>query len=56
MDFLRAVLKIPVPEVMAYSTSPDNSVGAEYIPMERVEGESLSSRWLSLTTDEVKTS
>lgn len=54
MDFLRTVLGLPVPEVLAYSTSPDNPVGAEYILMERVEGESLSSRWLSLTTDEVK--
>jgi hypothetical protein len=54
MDFLRAVLKLPVPEVLAYSATSDNSVGAEYILMERVEGESLSSRWLSLTTDEVK--
>jgi hypothetical protein len=54
MDFLRAVLKLPVPEVFAYSTTSDNPVGAEYILMERVEGESLSSRWLSLTTDEVK--
>lgn len=54
MDFLRAVLKLPVPEVFAYSTTSENPVGAEYILMERVEGESLSSRWLSLTTDEVK--
>ncbi|KAJ5631942.1 hypothetical protein N7490_008281 [Penicillium lividum] len=54
MDFLRAVLKLPVPKVLAYSTSSDNPVGAEYILMERVEGDSLSSRWLSLTTDEVK--
>ncbi|KAL4808109.1 kinase-like domain-containing protein [Aspergillus unguis] len=54
MAFLRTVLKLPVPEVLAYSASSDNPVGAEYILMERVEGESLSSRWLSRTTDEVK--
>ncbi|KAJ9273664.1 hypothetical protein DTO212C5_298 [Paecilomyces variotii] len=54
MDFLRAVLKLPVPEVLTYSATSDNPVGAEYILMERVEGESLASRWLSLTTDEVK--
>ncbi|RMZ79727.1 hypothetical protein DV738_g3251, partial [Chaetothyriales sp. CBS 135597] len=53
MDFLRVVLNLPVPEVLAYSTTSDNPVGAEYILMERIEGESLSSRWLSLTTDEV---
>ena len=54
MNFLRLVLKLPVPEVLAYSTSPDNPIGAEYILMERVKGESLSSRWLSLTSDEIK--
>lgn len=54
MDFLRDILKLPVPNVLAYSTSLDNPIGTEYILMERVEGESLSSRWLSLTTEEVK--
>jgi hypothetical protein len=54
LDFLRNVLKLPVPEVLGYSATSDNPVGAEYILMERVEGESLASRWLSLTTDEVK--
>lgn len=38
MNFLRTVLRLPVPEVLTYSTSPDNPVGAEYILMERVEG------------------
>ncbi|KAJ5390780.1 uncharacterized protein N7496_001848 [Penicillium cataractarum] len=38
MDFLRTVLKLPVPEVFAYSTTSDNPVGSEYILMERVEG------------------
>ncbi|KAL4907063.1 hypothetical protein BDW74DRAFT_176665 [Aspergillus multicolor] len=54
MGFLRTVLKLPVPKVLTYSAALDNPVGAEYILMERVEGESLSSRWLSLTSDEVK--
>ncbi|CAP99407.1 Altered inheritance of mitochondria protein [Penicillium chrysogenum] len=54
MNFLRSVLKLPVPEVLAYSTTLNNAIGAEYILMERVKGESLSSRWLSLTTDETK--
>lgn len=31
-----------------------NPVGAEYIIMERVQGESLASRWLNLSTEEVK--
>lgn len=54
MEFLRTILKLPVPEILAYSTSSDNPVGAEYILIERVEGDSLSLRWLSLTSDEVK--
>lgn len=54
IDFLRTVLGLPVPKILDYSTSPENSVGTEYIIMERVDGESLGSRWLSLTTDEVK--
>lgn len=54
MNFLRAVLKLPVPKVLTYSATSDNPVRAEYILMERVKGESLSSRWLSLTTNEVK--
>ena len=40
--------------MLAYSTTSGNPVGAEYILIELVEGESLPSRWLSLTTDEVK--
>lgn len=54
MNLLREVLNIPVPEILAYSTTSDNPVGAEYMLMERVEGESLSLRWSSLTTDEVR--
>lgn len=54
INFLRNVLELPVPKILSYSASPDNPVGAEYIIMERVQGESLSSKWLSLTTDEVK--
>jgi aminoglycoside phosphotransferase (APT) family kinase protein len=54
MNFLRAILKLPVPEVLVYSTLSDNPVGVAYILIERVKGESLSLRWLSLTTDEIK--
>lgn len=53
MNFLSTVLSLPVPKVLAYAASSDNPVGAEYIIMEKVEGESLASRWLSLTTKEV---
>lgn len=54
IDFLRNVLEIPVPRILSYSVSSENPVGAEYIIMERVQGESLASRWLSLSTEEVK--
>lgn len=54
MGFLRDVLGLPVPRVLAYSSSSDGPVGAKYIIMGRVRGESLASRWLSLTTQEVK--
>ncbi|RAH45648.1 aminoglycoside phosphotransferase family protein [Aspergillus brunneoviolaceus CBS 621.78] len=46
LDFLRTVLKIPVPRVISWSSSPEvNPVGAEYILMERVEGQQLSDVW-----------
>ncbi|KAL3474602.1 kinase-like domain-containing protein [Aspergillus californicus] len=54
MDFARTLLKLPVPKVLAYSSTRDNPVGAEYIIMDRVDGESLSSRWHSLTAEELK--
>ncbi|KZF19666.1 phosphotransferase enzyme family protein [Xylona heveae TC161] len=55
INFLRNVLQIPVPRILDYSPSlMNNPVGAEYIIMERVQGESLASRWLTLSTDEVK--
>lgn len=53
LNFLRKVLGVPVPKVLDYSASRD-PVGAEYIIMERIHGDSLASRWLSLTTEEVK--
>lgn len=54
IDFLRTVLELPVPKILDYSASSENPIGAEYIIMERIHGESLGSRWLSLTTQEVK--
>lgn len=54
MNFLRNVLELPVPRIFAYSATDANPVGAEYIIMERLHGESLASRWLSLSTAEVK--
>ena len=55
MDFLRTRLDIPAPRVFAWASriGRDNPVGAEYIIMEKVQGESLASRWLSLSTKEL---
>ncbi|KAL9028948.1 MAG: hypothetical protein Q9196_002754 [Gyalolechia fulgens] len=55
MDFLRTRLDIPVPQVFAWASrvGGDNAVGAEYIVMEKMQGESLASRWLSLSTKEL---
>ncbi|KAL1854995.1 hypothetical protein Plec18170_004407 [Paecilomyces lecythidis] len=54
LRFLRTVLHVPVPEILAYSTDATNPVGAEYIILERLQGDSLTSRWLSLSTAELK--
>lgn len=48
MDYARTVLDIPVPRVFAWNAhadSTDNPVGAEYILMEKVEGDILHTRW-----------
>lgn len=54
MDFLRTSLDIPVPQVFAWASMANisNPVGAEYIIMEKVQGDSLASRWLSFSTEE----
>lgn len=40
---------IPVPEVLDYSTRTENSIGAEYIIIEKAAGEELGNRWFSLS-------
>lgn len=39
---------VPVPNVLDYSTTRENPVGAEYIIMDRARGEELGDRWFSL--------
>ncbi|KAK2861443.1 hypothetical protein FQN49_004186 [Arthroderma sp. PD_2] len=51
MEFMRTVCKIPVPKVYAWS-SQDNSVGSEYIIMEKVSGVPLDSVWPSMRLDD----
>ncbi|PGH29552.1 hypothetical protein GX50_07694 [[Emmonsia] crescens] len=51
MDFARTVLETPVPQVYAWNASANdsnNSVGAEFIIMERVSGVPLSDIWWDL--------
>ncbi|KAF8576253.1 hypothetical protein K439DRAFT_1397523 [Ramaria rubella] len=53
LDFVRTRLKIPVPKVLAWSFSGNESnVGAEYIIMEKVDGVPLSDRWLEVTGED----
>ncbi|KAH7372259.1 kinase subdomain-containing protein [Pyrenochaeta sp. MPI-SDFR-AT-0127] len=39
---------VPVPDVLNYSTTKENPVGAEYIIMEKAQGEELGDRWFTL--------
>ncbi|TVY87186.1 Altered inheritance of mitochondria protein, mitochondrial [Lachnellula willkommii] len=49
MDFARNILGTPVPKVFAWSSkAQENSVGAEYIIMEKVPGIELESVWPSM--------
>lgn len=48
---LRNVMKIPVPNVLAWSSTSGNKVGAEYILMEDMRGVQLSKLWDQLEVD-----
>ncbi len=54
MDFLHTQLDIPAPKVVGWASPVDdeNPVGAEYIIIEKAQGESLGSRFLSLSKGE----
>ncbi|KAL5047303.1 hypothetical protein BDW71DRAFT_196760 [Aspergillus fruticulosus] len=53
MDFARNELLTPVPKVLAWSSkAQDNSVGAEYIIMEKVAGVQLSKVWPTMDIKE----
>ncbi|EAW11778.1 uncharacterized protein ACLA_094800 [Aspergillus clavatus NRRL 1] len=51
MDFLRNVMKIPIPNVLSWGSTSENPVGAEYILMENVRGVQLSKLWDQLEVD-----
>jgi len=48
MHYLRTKLQLPIPKVIDYSSDATNSVGSEYILMERVCGPNLSTKWDTL--------
>ncbi|TVY34687.1 Altered inheritance of mitochondria protein, mitochondrial [Lachnellula occidentalis] len=53
MEFTRTVLKNPVPKVLDWSSRTEiNTVGAEYIIMEKVNGIPLQDVWLRLNMEE----
>ncbi|EEH04098.1 phosphotransferase enzyme family protein [Histoplasma capsulatum G186AR] len=48
LDLIRSH-DIPVPKVLDYSTNPDNPVGAEYIIMEKINGDPIGESWYTLS-------
>ncbi|KAF8683183.1 Altered inheritance of mitochondria protein 9, mitochondrial [Rhizoctonia solani] len=55
MDYVRTVLKIPVPEVLAYSARADSTpVGTEFILMRPGSGSELRKRWDSMSEMDAK--
>ncbi|KAL8935081.1 MAG: hypothetical protein Q9211_004893 [Gyalolechia sp. 1 TL-2023] len=53
MRYARDILRLPVPRVHAWnSRSATNSVGAEYIIMDKVAGIELSQRWPKMRSDQ----
>lgn len=53
MQFMREMLELPVPQVLAWSSRSENTpVKSEFIIMEKLGGRYLSDAWDDLTTDE----
>lgn len=48
MEFARDILDLPVPKVLAWSATDQNSVQAEYIIMEEARGSQLHEVWQDL--------
>ena len=49
MEFARAILDLPVPQVLAWSATDQNPVQAEYIIMEEARGSQLHEVWEGLS-------
>ena len=52
MDFLRSK-GLPIPQVYAYSLTPENEAKTEYILMQYVEGTDLSQIWFELEEHQI---
>ena len=52
MDFLRSK-GLTIPEVYAYSYTPENEAGTDYMLIEYVEGTDLSEIWFNLEKNEI---
>jgi len=52
LSWVRQNTKIPVPEVIAYSSSADNALGQEYVMLSKEEGETLSDMYTEFDEQE----
>ncbi|KAL4243740.1 Mitochondrial inheritance protein 9 [Abortiporus biennis] len=54
MEFMREVLDVPVPRVLAWSANAQTSpIGSEFILMEPVAGQSFESQYLEICTENI---
>ncbi|KAE8376630.1 phosphotransferase enzyme family-domain-containing protein [Aspergillus bertholletiae] len=51
LAFLRQKTSIPVPEVVAWSSTSDNALGYEWVLLKKIEGVPLEQRWRSISMD-----
>ncbi|OGM44484.1 hypothetical protein ABOM_006732 [Aspergillus bombycis] len=51
LAFLRQKTSIPVPEVVAWSSTSDNALGYEWILLKKVEGVPLEQRWREISIE-----
>jgi aminoglycoside phosphotransferase (APT) family kinase protein len=47
MDFVR-LRSVPVPRILAYLATDDNSIGSEYIIIEKAPGNELEEHWYTM--------
>ena len=52
LDYIRKHTSVPVPKVIAYSSTADNELGFEWILIEKVRGASLEVEWRKMNMEE----